>query len=142
MRRNRVPTRPRDVQRLCVDIARMALEVISEAPEIQEICYSRLPGPASERVKMYGSNPTYDQAAHNGAVKHQYSEAMKAVRASRTQLRKALFHLHQAIGTADESEDFRDPEGRYSRRILEDNGWEVSHRELLEAREAQKRRAG
>lgn len=140
-RRSRIPTKPREVQNLCLQIANMAMELLKETPEMHDTCYSRFPGPGSERVRVNGSRPTEDLALHGGSVKHHYNRACSRVLSAHVALVDALNAFHEVIGTADEQENLRDPEGVYGRRITPDEqGWEVSPRELLEARKAQQRR--
>jgi hypothetical protein len=138
-RRTPPNVRTRDIQRLCDDVATLATSLRDEIDVLSELAYTRLPGPANVKVRTGPMDATADQAIHAGAVKSAVAAVIDGIQHAHRSLVRAERMRLKALDVADEREDFRDPQGRYTRAMEEPM---ISKRELLEAKAYAAKRNG
>ena len=134
----RLPSKPQDVVPLADALERSAVRLQQEIPSVHGVLYSELPGPRSDKVRTTGhGDPTSLQAIGNPHLKGHYRRAIALLAKSLELAGKAEEALKTAVDSADKTEDFRDPEGHYGRK-LEDPI--ASKKEVEEARKIQAKR--
>lgn len=107
-------TRPADVERILDSIIEQATALQREIAEIEQIAYSRLPGPRTEKVKQSGTyDSTGELAVRNPHMKAHYRRACAFIVKSRDFILKASEACDSVVKAGDAHADFRDPEGRY-----------------------------